>query len=288
MQYEWSEIFMSIEGEAAYSGHPTAYIRFTKCNFTCKGFNNPTMKEITNEVLGYDPIKFVSLDDLPPVEIGCDSIYSWDKRFAHMWKKGTDDDVAKRLLEVLPHNRWVNPISGQDVILSLTGGEPTLRWKAIPTLLKHPDLKDVRRILIETNCSVPLHASFLAELSDLYNTDNKRVIWSNSPKLAVSGEPAEKAIRPDIARSQRLVSGSEQYFKFVCGADREQFDEVERVMEQYRHGGNTDSLIYIMPMACTGEQQAEIAMQVADMCIERGFVYCHRIQNDVYANAIGK
>ena len=283
MQYEWSEVFMSIEGEGPYSGHPTAYVRFTKCNFTCRGFNNPDDVIITNEVLGYDPIDYVSLDDLPPVTVGCDSIYSWDKRFSHMWRKGTEHDVEAELLKILPHNKWINPLSGHDVILSLTGGEPTLRWKALPTLLN--TLSDVKRVLIETNCSVPLGSSFLASLNEL--TD-KKIIWSNSPKLSVSGEPRDKAIRPDIALSQRLVANSEQYFKFVCGANQAHFDEVESVMDLYRAHGNHDSLVYIMPMACTGEQQQEIAMRVADMCIQRGFVYCHRIQNDVYANAIGK
>lgn len=284
MQYEWSEVFMSLEGEGPYSGHPTAYVRLTKCNFTCHGFNNPEMKEITNEVLGYDPIKFVSLDDLPAVEIGCDSIYSWDKRFAHMWVKGTETDVANELLKVLPHNKWINPISGHDVILSLTGGEPTLRWKTLPTLLNHPSLADVKRVLIETNCSVAFGTKFVTELE----ATGKTIIWSNSPKLSVSGEDRVAAIRPDIARAQRLVAGSEQYFKFVCGPDESHFDEVERVMQYYRAGGNNDSLVYIMPMSCTEEQQDEIAMNVADMCIQRGFIYCHRIQNSIYKNAIGK
>ena len=47
-KFRWSEIFLSIEGEAKYSGWPTVYIRFAGCNFECRGFNNPDNVEITN------------------------------------------------------------------------------------------------------------------------------------------------------------------------------------------------------------------------------------------------
>jgi len=40
--FEWSQVFMSIEGEGPFSGHPTVYVRFARCNFKCPGFNNPT------------------------------------------------------------------------------------------------------------------------------------------------------------------------------------------------------------------------------------------------------
>ena len=60
-------------------------------------------------------------------------------------------------------------------------------------------------------------------------------------------------------------------------------------MEDYYAGGVPEDVdIFIMPMACTEDQQKEIMTEVADMCIERGYIFCLRIHNTVYSNAIGK
>jgi CRISPR/Cas system-associated endoribonuclease Cas2 len=120
--------------------------------------------------------------------------------------------------------------------------------------------------------------------------------------LAVSGEKWEQAIQPKIAmqqlnwevtehESKEIVNHTrdiEQYFKFVCDATDEDFAEVERAMNEYYEGGisrNTD--VYIMPVACTEEQQQTIAAKVAKMCMDRGYIYCHRIQNSVFGNGVG-
>lgn len=297
-KYEWSEVFMSIEGEARYAGHPTAYIRFTMCNFTCKGFNNPEKLDTTSEaVLGFNPADYKDIYSIPLITRGCDSIYSWDDKFKHMWKKGTQDDLVRELTAILPHNSFKNPKSGKRTILSLTGGEPTLRMKFLPQLLAHPDLAECRHILIETNCSVPLKEAHLLELIDWAASGGMerplgRITWSNSPKLSVSGEKWEDAIRPDIAMMQRLTDCSgvwfDQYFKFVCGPNETDFVEVERAMDEYYAAGiPRDVEVYVMPTACTEEQQQAVSATVANMCIQRGYIYCHRIQNSVFGNGVG-
>jgi hypothetical protein len=40
-------------------------------------------------------------------------------------------------------------------------------------------------------------------------------------------------------------------------------------------------------VACTEEQQQEIASKVATMCMDKGYIYCHRIQNSVFGNGVG-
>jgi 6-pyruvoyltetrahydropterin 2'-reductase len=294
-KYEWSEVFMSIEGEAKYSGHPTAYIRFTKCNFECRGFNNPNKEDTTSiEVLGFNPADYQDIYSIPLITKGCDSIYSWDEKFSHMWHKGTENDLGAELLSILPGNQWKMP-TGRNVILSLTGGEPTLRAKFIPTLLEADAFKDCKHVLIETNCAVPLQWNFIGDMNEwLCGDTTRKLTWSNSPKLSVSGEKWEDAIVPKIAAMQRMVTGREgcnqvdQYFKFVCGPTEEDFAEVERAMQMYYAGelpATTD--VYIMPTACTEEQQQSISAQVAKMCIDRGYIYCHRIQNSVFGNGVG-
>jgi 7-carboxy-7-deazaguanine synthase len=307
-QYEWSEVFMSIEGEGPYSGHPTAYIRFAKCNFQCKGFNNPEKRDTTSiEVLGFDPGKYSDIYTIPLITRGCDSIYSWDEKFKHMWHKGDENDIGKELLSVLPHNSFKNPVNGKRVILSLTGGEPTLRLKFIPDLLRSFVFKECKHILIETNCSVPLRSKDMENLFAYSAENGVDITWSNSPKLSLSGEKWEDAIKPEIARDQQawllmanIMARSrgtsvhwDQYFKFVCGPNEEDFDEVNRAMEAYytpdgaNVGIDRDVDVYVMPVACTEEQQQDVAAKVAAMCIQRGYIYCHRIQNSVFGNGVG-
>lgn len=296
-QYEWTETFISIEGEASHAGTPTAYVRFTKCNFECRGFNNPEMKEITNEVLGFDPANYVHVLELPAIEIGCDSIYAWDNRFKHMWRKGDEEALLDELEGLLPHGKWIHPVTHQPVIFSLTGGEPTLRAKTIPDLLNNERMADCLHVLIETNCSVPLTDKFITQIAQWLEADPRRKwTWSNSPKLACSGEQHDKAIRPDIAMKQLELRSKvsnpaqvEQYFKFVVDQNDESFDEVERVMGEYWEAGiPKETQIHCMPMACVEAQQQKIAQIVADKCIQRGMRYCHRVHNTVYENAIGK
>ena len=292
-KYEWTETFLSIEGEAKYTGHPTMYIRFSRCNFACPLFNN-TPNNITPDgyaPLGFEPKDYKTLQDLPLITKGCDSQYAVHPNFAHMWHKGDENTLADEVMGLLPHNAWINPKTGHDIILSLTGGEPTLRAKTIPALLQTPQFADVKRVLIETNCSVTLPDMFIQALNDWTHGrsgGDRKIIWSNSPKLSSSGEPWKKAIRPEVAVSQRGVGISEQYFKFVCGPNEHDFNEVEKAMKEYYLARiPKSSEVYIMPVACTEEQQQEIASKVAHMCMERGYIYCHRVQNSVFGNGVG-
>lgn len=292
-KFSWSEVFMSIEGEGPYSGWPTVYIRFTGCNFECRGFNNPEGLDTTSiDILGFDPKQYQSIHDIPLITRGCDSIYSWDNKFKHMWTEGNEDDLAKLVMDTIPHHQWRNPDSQLPVILSLTGGEPTLRAKHIPTLLEHPLFKDLKILLIETNASVPLHNDFLEYLENWLKEPERRVIWSNSPKLSISGEKREVAIQPSIVRRQREIApirehNVEQYFKFVC-ADASDFDEVNEVMEIYaKQGVSYVTPVYVMPAACLEEQQQNIAPLIAELCIKRGYIYCHRTHVSIWGNVVG-
>ncbi len=307
-QYEWSEVFMSIEGEAKYSGHPTVYIRFARCNFQCRGFNNPG-KDIQPDgyaTLGFDPKDYKTLQEIPLIHTGCDSQYAVNPKFAHMWQRGDEKALAAEVLKVLPHNTFKHPVSGKRVILSLTGGEPTIRLKFWIPILEELYVAGMRSILVETNCAAPMRDNDLENLDRWVDSknfaaldgDEIKVIWSNSPKISGSGEIWKDAIRPEIAFKQyfkntntghfRRTRFQEQYFKFVCGPYETDFREVENAMEEYFQAGiprNAD--VYIMPVACTEEQQQEIASKVAKMCIDRGYIYCHRIQNSVFGNGVG-
>lgn len=289
--FEWSEVFFSIEGEGKYAGHGVNYLRLVSCNMQCQGFNNPEKLDTTKiATLGFDPKDFKVLTDIPPITRGCDSIYSWDRKFAHMWKRSNEEQLANHLLDLLPNRSFISP-SGKVTILSITGGEPTLRAKFLPQLFHNHLLSDVNHILIETNCSVPLNDEFIDEINKWLDVNPKRRwTWSNSPKLSQSGEPWEKAIRPEIALTQTNTNRaqSDQYFKFVCDQSDQSFDEVAKAMDQYYQAGiSRDVEVYVMPVACQDTDQTRIAAKVAEQCMKRGYIYCHRVHLDVFGNAPG-
>lgn len=295
-KFKWSEIFLSIEAEAIHTGQPTIYVRFGGCNFKCPGFNNPTM-DLGNR--GYAPLTFApkdydSLQALPLITVGCDSQYSVNPEFKHLWIAGTEDDIVREIHELLPDHSFVHPITQQRYSLSLTGGEPSLHFKQIPALLNHPDMVECKHIIFETNCAANLSWETVGDINEWLNKDRERKwTWSNSPKLPHSGEKWGDAIRPDIAARQRAVTGNpewnqvEQYFKFVVNADQADFDLVTKAMEEYHSAGIPRSVdVWMMPAACISEQQDVIAAEVARMCIREGRKFCYRVQM-IFGNGIG-
>ena len=295
---EVNEIFLSLEGEGPYTARPTAYIRLSRCNFTCSKFNNPdnVRDDRGYAPLGFDPKAYSTLASIPNISCGCDSQYAVNPVFSHMWEKLTVDQIADRLKALLPHGSWVHPITGLPVILSLTGGEPTLQWKRFAEILNHPFISQCKHVLVETNCAVPLPLSVIGDINEWLSGDpTRKWTWSNSPKLSASGEPWDKAVRPDIANRQAMVTGLrnqrqvDQYFKFVCGPSKEQFDEVQLAMDAYYTVGDLPRMpnVWIMPEACSQEQQSSIAQQVAKMCMDRGFLFCYRFQNALWGNGVG-
>ncbi|MDV7399226.1 hypothetical protein RZS08_47890, partial [Arthrospira platensis SPKY1] len=112
---------------------------------------------------------------------------------------------------------------GQDVHLILTGGEPLLAWQRLYIeLFEHPRMKDLKNVTFETNTTQFLHEDFRDYLQHRarFNTT-----FSCSPKLSVSGESWEDAIKPDVAGNYSTVVGSDLYLKFVV-ADMDDVDEV--------------------------------------------------------------
>ena len=294
--FEVSEVFMSLEGEAQFTFHPTAYIRFARCNLSCPLFNN--LNKVVDArgyaPLDFDPKDYNKLEDIPLIHVGCDSQYAVNPIFAHMWKKFDTDQLVDALIDVLPEKNLIYD-TGLPVIVSLTGGEPTLKWKFIPEILNHPRMKDCRHYLVETNCAVPFKEEFIHNIYEWLSQDHRRMwTWSNSPKLSNSGHTRKEAIKPEIALLQYSLKNGfhgrvNQYFKFVVSGTEECYNEVKEVMQIYYDAGlpKKDTPIWIMPEACTKEQQAEISQSVARRCMKEGWLYSHRVQNDLWGNGVG-
>jgi len=291
--FEISEQFFSLEGEAQFTAHPTYYIRFARCNFKCPLFNNVQSNITSNGYaeLGFNPKEYNSLGSLPLISKGCDSQYSVNPEFSHIWMKRTAEEIIEQMFIDLPQGLVYK--TGLPVILSLTGGEPTLMWKRLPEFLFNPKLKDCRHILVETNCTVPFKDEFVQNIYKWLKQDSQRIwTWSNSPKISSSGETRDDAIKPNVALMQQSLITScpgqvNQYFKFVC-RDQADIDEVGEVMKIYHSAGiRRDAPVWIMPMACTAEQQNEVSTQIAQACMKVGYLYSHRLQNTLWGNGVG-
>jgi len=279
-----SELFYSPQGEGPLTGRPQVWVRVAKCNFECMGFNNPlNVDTTTNEGLGFDPTKFNTLKSLPPISVGCDSIYSWDDRFKHLWSTRTLEELAAELLTYLPNGRW-----NRNIGLTFTGGEPTSRMKAIVELIHLPEFDNLQTITFETNCSVPLMDKHMDRLSEWSLQPGKMVVWSNSPKLSITGEPWEKAIKPDVAVKQLDVANAYQYFKFVVEPTDESFAEVDKAMAEYHDAGiPKDAEVWLMPVGGLLEQQQDIDRKITEMTIARGWNVSWRAHIYVFGNELG-
>ena len=96
-EYAYSEIFDSIQGEGEYTGYPTAWLRFYLCNLQCNGFSQDDPTDPSTYKLPYkdfDIIEVKKLEELPVWEYGCDSSYSWSKKFKHLQHRQTSREIA--------------------------------------------------------------------------------------------------------------------------------------------------------------------------------------------------
>lgn len=294
-EYAYSEIFYSMQGEGKYTGEPTAWLRFFLCNLQCDGFGqkNPTKPE-TYELpyQDIDPARYNRIEDLPVFERGCDSSYSWSKKFRHLQHKYTADVIAEKILDVIPNRSFDNNIH-----MCFTGGEPLMRHAQLASveIMQHFDVigQLIPSVTFETNGTQPLTESFFDYWSRQQVENNRELFFSVSPKLwSVAGEKGDKAIKPEIVASYNKLSNSGQ-LKFVINGTDESWKELEEVVKMFRDAG-VDWPVWIMPLGGTVEgQQGEVdghipAHVIADEALNRGYRVAARVHAYIWKNIIGK
>lgn len=277
-----SELFYSIQGEGRYMGVPSVFLRTFGCNFRCAGFG---MKrgELSTERLDVDASKYENYKDLPLVSTGCDSYASWDPRFKHLSPLLEIDAIVDGIMNILPQKTW------QDEHLVITGGEPLLGWqKSYPALLEHPKMQNLQELTFETNGTQKLSQElkdYLVNWSWKFNDGRRKdaITFSVSAKLPVSGEPWEKAIRPEIVTEYEEVGYV--YLKFVV-ATEEDVRDAEKAVKEYRDAGFKGP-VYIMPVGGIESVYALNNKNVALMAMERGWRYSDRLQVPLFKNLWG-
>jgi len=296
MKLRYSEAFYSVQGEGKYVGVPSVFLRTFGCNFRCMNFGlpkdkdrweqhaegnryNPEVKALIDAGVHKTTEKF---EDLPIIHTGCDTYASIYPEFKDFNKLAEVDEVVDHLISLLPQGKWTQD-NGQDIHLIITGGEPLLAWqKLYVEIFEHPKMKDLKNVTFETNTTQLLHEDFKRYLN---SNDLINVTWSCSPKLSVSGEPWETAIKPNVARDYNTVNGSDIYLKFVV-ADRDDIDEVTRAVQEYR-GAGVECPVYLMPLGGRSEEYNLNVKEVAEACMERGWRFSPRLHISLFGNAWG-
>jgi organic radical activating enzyme len=289
----YSEIFYSVQGEGRFVGVPSVFFRVFGCNFNCHGFGQGRDKSkwLKPEEMPYatqDLSDVQHVSELPVVEIGCDASASWASRYKHLVSWDDVSKIAKDVTAHTPQNKWTCD-NGQDVHFIITGGEPMLWQRETQQLLRQTEFNDLKNLTIETNCTQPFKENFDKFLHGLvagdYTKEPVHITWSTSPKLSISGEKWDKAIRPDVAKQYASIPNTHLYYKFVV-QDEQDLDEVNRARDEY-HKADVDADIYLMPMGATQEGQAKTATQVADLAMKNGFKYSPRLHVDLFGNKWG-
>ena len=297
MKLRYSEAFYSVQGEGQYVGVPSVFLRTFGCNFRCMNFglgrDEPSRAEKHEAGNRYnDEVKGLidagvhqttkEFEDLPIIHTGCDTYASIYPEFKDFNKLAEVDEVVNHLLSLTPQGKWTCD-NGQDIHLILTGGEPLLAWQRLYVeLFEHPRMRDLKNVTFETNTTQHLHDDLYEYLN---NSNRIKVTWSCSPKLTVSGESWEDAIKPEVAVNYSSVDNSDIYLKFVV-ADSQDIADVDRAVNAYRKAG-LECPVYLMPLGGRSEEYNLNVQEVAEICMERGWRFTPRLHISLFGNAWG-
>lgn len=285
-KFNYTELFYSLQGEGRYMGVPSIFLRMFGCNFRCKNFgrykehilgddvtHNPEVVEVIKNIKTYK-----TFDELPLVTTGCDSYTSVYPEFKEFAMKSTEDELAQKIVDLLPYKRWMREH------LVITGGEPLLGWqRSYPSLLGHDLMAHLREITFETNGTQRLTEDFKKYLETWTDRDDREITFSVSAKLHGSGERWEDAIKPDIVCQYQTVGNT--YLKFVVATEQDVNHALAATIT-YRDEGFTGE-IYLMPVGGTVETYFMNTKKIAETCMRHGLRYSARLQCDLFKNAWG-
>ena len=281
----YSEIFKSIQGEGHYTGVPTTWLRFFGCNLECNGFGQDDPTDPSTYKLPYkdfDIIEVKNVEDLPVWKYGCDSSYSWSKKFAKIQHKETEEEVAKKLFDQMYN---------QHTHIAFTGGEPLMKAAQKKTVKILEEMERLCRkkfgkvftnITWETNGTRPMETVLHNHLQSL--TNEVEYFFSVSPKMFnTSGE--KDAVCQDIVKQYHDISEVGQ-LKFVCNGTDASWNEIEESIVKFRDAGVMYP-IWIMPVGATEEAQDDLAKEITIQTMERGYNVSARVHCYIFGNQIG-
>ncbi len=269
----YSEIFTSIQGEGLYVGTPSVFLRLFGCNLTCSGFSASSQQvEAKDSIIVSDKITELDPNDFA---VGCDSRYSWHqdyKKFRQSYNPATVITEIEKELAKFPNIHS----------LIITGGEPLLQQEALAHVL-YLIAGRITNVTFETNGTRIIKNTLSSAIIDLL--DSISVHFSNSPKLAHSGEKYSTRVNWKALYSQTMLGAS--ITKYVARPLKEDFDEISKLQEFYSSKGVEMKTPYVMPLGATLQQYRNNAPTVAALCLDYGFIFCPRLHVELWDNAIG-
>ena len=302
-------MFYSIQGEGRYVGVPSLFLRLFGCNFECPGFGQDRDK---SKWLDQDKMPHnqehpdvKSLVDLPVPHVGCDSSFSWGKKWGHLAKHEDIDTIVKKMDMVNWYGQKNQDTTSGDlsacllqddgVHLVITGGEPLLKGfqQGVFDLMTHPDLK-TRFVTIETNGTQIFSPYDYCNDGYMFPDHHRKfgvnknagMTFSVSPKLSNSGEDWIDAIRPEALASYNAWPYSYLYLKFVV-RDEEDMKEVEKAVKVYDHARINIDAVYLMPEGGTDFELKQNDHNVAQLAMKYGYKYSPRLHINLFGNEWG-
>jgi organic radical activating enzyme len=301
-------MFYSLQGEGRYVGVPSLFLRLFGCNFECRGFgqDRDRSKWIPHDMMPHNQehpdVKV--LEDLPVPHVGCDSSFSWGKKWGHLASNDDIDTIIKKMDDMInwygrkgPAGALTGDLSQcllQDdgVHLVLTGGEPLLKGfqQGVFDLMTHPDLK-TRFVTIETNGTQIFSPYDYCKDGYMFPDHHRKfgvnknagMTFSVSPKLSNSGETWTEAIKPEALASYNAWPHSYLYLKFVV-KDEHDVEEVHEAVRVYDHARVNIDAIYLMPE--TGPH-GMYDYEVAQLALKWGYKFSPRMQINLFGNEWG-
>lgn len=293
-QYAYSEIFDSIQGEGHYTGRPTAWLRFFLCNLQCNGFGQDDPTDPDSYELPYKDFegmeKIKVMTDLPVWEKGCDSSYSWSRKFKHLQHKNTAGEIGDKIRAEFT-NEWNNG-KWLERHMCFTGGEPLMKHaqQCSMDIMKYwIEERDFPRfVTYETNGTQVLRDDFKEFWMEYRDVWGGELFFSCSPKLwNVAGETKKRAIRPEVVADYcSIISPGKGQLKFVVNGTPACWEELDEVIKDFRYHG-VDWPIWIMPVGATVEGQKLVDGDVAAEAFKRGYNVSARVHTYLWGNLIG-
>lgn len=205
---------------------------------------------------------------------GCNLACSWcDTPFTWDWtgRNGVAYDPHLELRQA-GSEELVDQLVAMSVPLAvITGGEPMVQGSAVAELTRQLNIAGMD-VEIETNGT-------RLPPSDLLRA--KRVRFNVSPKLANSGEPVERRIRPDVLRI--LAGRADTAFKFVA-ADPADLDEIAGLVEGLALPA---AQVWIMPEGTSTAAITDGLDKLAEATIAAGFNLTTRLHVLVWGDRRG-
>ena len=295
MTLKYSETFFSAQGEGQYVGIPSLWMRFFLCNLQCNGFGQKDPTNPDTYELPYETIDITNIDsvfDLPVFDKGCDSSYTWSKKYKHLITDKTVTEAVDELTALLPHGKFIHPVTGQSSHMVFTGGEPMIKGTQPGMIEVIEEFKrrdnQPMNVTVETNGTRPITDEFAEWIQrQNWSAGGREWYWSLSPKLwATAGEKSKKAIKPEVIGRYAEVSPKGQ-LKYVVNGTDESWQEVEENTKLFREAG-CNYPVWIMGVGGTYEGLVQTEATIADEAIRRGYYYTSRVHVHIYGNAIGK